>query len=335
MSAECSPVVLVEAGRLTGPSPERLAQLQDAIANAIAGGRSANTLRSYASDWARFAAWCASLGLEALPATPATVAGYVAELALPGPDRGPYAVSSITRCLAALGQYHSVAGYTSNPATDVLVRETMRGIRRQLGAAPHQKRAASTADIRAAVSAMGTSTIDVRDRAILLVGFASAMRRSELAGITVANVDQVAEGLLVRLARSKTDQESAGRRVEIVYGTSAVTCPVRAYRAWLATSGITEGPVFRQVDRHGRLLGALSGAAVAEVVKRHLARLGYAPSDLAGHSLRRGHATTAAHNGASERTIMRTTGHTSTATVRGYISDGELFSDAASSYLGL
>lgn len=100
--------------------------------------------------------------------------------------------------------------------------------------------------------------------------------------------------------------------------------PVRAYRAWvtrLERHGVTDGPLFRRVDRHGRLLGPLSAEAVAIVVKRHMGRLGYTAADLAGHSLRRGMATTAARNGASERTIMRTTGHTSTATVRGYIED--------------
>ncbi|MGH9156785.1 MAG: tyrosine-type recombinase/integrase, partial [Acidimicrobiales bacterium] len=114
------------------------------------------------------------------------------------------------------------------------------------------------------------------------------------------------------------------------------TCPVRAWRGWVAAAGVAEGPVLRPVDRHGRL-GAqrLSAQAVGMVVKRHMARLGYRSADFAGHSLRRGHATTASRNGASERTIMRTTGHTSTATLRGYVEDGELFVDPASRYLEL
>jgi len=132
----------------------------------------------------------------------------------------------------------------ANPATDALVREAMRGIRRALGVAPrHQKKAVTTADIRAAVAPLSTGMAQSRDRLILLLGFAGAMRRSELAGITLGDVEEVPEGLLVRLVRSKTDQEAAGRRVEIVYGTDATTCPVRAYRAWLGVSGITEGPI--------------------------------------------------------------------------------------------
>lgn len=316
-------------------TPERLEAIEAAIAKAVARGRAPATIRAYASDWADFSAWCAAVGVESLPANPGTVAGYVAGLAFPPGDRAALAVSSITRRLAAIGQVHSVARQP-NPATDALVREAMRGIRRTLGVAPrNQKRAVATADIRAAVSSLGDSPAELRDRLVLLLGFATAMRRSELASLRVCDIEEVPEGLLVHLDRSKTDQEAAGRRVEVVYGTDATTCPVRAYRAWLARSGVTTGPVLRQVDRHGRVLGPLSGQAIAVVVQRRMEGLGYPVSDFGGHSLRRGHATTGARNGASERTIMRTTGHTSTATLRGYIADGELFSDPASSYLGL
>jgi len=319
----------------SGPSPARLADLEARIAKAVAKGRSAATIRAYASDWSNFATWCETIGLEALPAAPATVAGYVAELAFPPDDRSPMAVSTITRRLAAIGQVHGLAHHR-NPATDTLVREAMRGIRRVLGVAPrHQKTGVTTGDVKAAVAPLGIGLTDTRDRLVLLLGFAGAMRRSELAAITPGDVEEVPEGLLVRLPRSKTDQEGAGRRVEVVYGTDSVTCPVRAYRAWLALTRITEGPILRRVDRHGRLLGPLSAQGVAIVVKAHMSRLGHPTSDFAGHSLRRGHATTASRAGASEATIMRTTGHTSTVTLRGYVEEAKLFSDPASSYLGL
>lgn len=323
------------AGTGSGPSPARLADLEARIARAVAKGRSAATIRAYASDWADFATWCEAIGLDALPAAPASVAGYVAELAFPPDDRSAMAVSTITRRLAAIGQVHGLAHHR-NPATDALVREAMQGIRRALGVAPrHQKKGITTGDITAAMAPLGAGLADARDRLILLLGYAGAMRRSELAAITPGDVEEVPEGLLVRLPRSKTDQEGAGRRVEVVYGTDSVTCPVRAYRAWLGVSGITEGPILRRVDRHGRLLGPLSPQAVAMVVKAHMGKLGHAAGDFAGHSLRRGHATTASRAGASEATIMRTTGHTSTATLRGYVEEAELFSDPASSYLGL
>ncbi len=123
--------------------------------------------------------------------------------------------------------------------------------------------------------------------------------------------------------------------MEVVYGADLATCPVRAWGAWLAASGITNGPVFRPVDRHGRLgERRLSDQSVALDVKRHMVGLGQTSGTYAGHSLRRGMATTAAKGGASERAIMRTTGHASTQTVRGYIEEGELFTDPASGYLG-
>ncbi|HTT92595.1 MAG TPA: site-specific integrase, partial [Acidimicrobiales bacterium] len=259
----------------------------------------------------------------------------VSELAFPDDDRDPAAVSTITRRLAAIGQVHSLAGH-DNPCGDALVREAMRGVRRALGVAPrHQKRAVTTEEIAAAVDQLGNRLIDRRDRALLLVGYAGGMRRAELAGLDVADVASAPEGLLLHLRRSKTDPEARGRRVEVVYGTNPATCPVRAYRAWMRAAVVSEGAAFRRVDRHGRVLDRLSPQGVAIVVKRHMGRLGHPMSDFAGHSLRRGHATTAARNGASERTIMGTTGHTSVETVRGYIDEAQLFSDPSSSYLGL
>ena len=313
---------------------ERLEALEAKVAAAVVRSRAPATLRAYRSDWKDFAVFCEQLGVDALPASPAVVAGYVAELADPPDDRSPARVSTITRRLAAIGEGHKVGGHP-NPCTDPLVRETMKGVRRSLGVAPTQKKGITTGDVKAAVAALPPGLAGHRDRLLLTLGFAGGFRRSELAGITVADVEQVAEGLLVHLDRSKTDQEGKGRRVEIVYGTDAATCPVRAWRTWLTASAITTGQVFRRIDRHDRLLGPLSPQGVALVVKRHMGRLGHTAGDFAGHSLRRGHATTAARNGASERTIMRTTGHTSTQTVRGYIEDGELFSDPASKYLGL
>ena len=316
-------------------SLERLAALEAKVARAVTRARAPATLRAYRSDLVDFGLWCRTIGLTPLPATGATVAAYIAELAEPGDDRAPAAVATITRRLAALGEGHKVAGYP-NPCTDPLVRETMKGIRRTLGVAQQQKKPVTTADIRAAVGRLPAGLQGDRDRVVLLLGFASGMRRSELAGVDVEHLEHVPDGLLVHLARSKTDQEGRGRRIEIVYGTDTHTCPVTAVRTWLAVSGLTTGPLLRPVDRHGRVLPhRLTGQGVALIVQRHMTLLGHPLGEFAGHSLRRGHATTAARNGASERTIMRTTGHTSIETVRSYIDDAELFTDPASKYLGL
>ncbi len=327
-------VAAVRASRGEVPV-ERLLDLEAKVARALRRPKLEATLRCYRSDWEDFSIWCSQLPVEALPATGNLVAACVAELAQPPDDRRPAKVSTITRRLAAIGEAHKLAGET-NPATTAIVRETMKGIRRMLGVAPTQKKALSTSDIRAAVTRLPDSLQGHRDRLILLLGFAGGMRRSEVAGLDVEHLEDHADGLLVHLPKSKTDQEQRGRRVEIVYGRHTDTCPVVAWRAWQQASGITSGPVFRPIDRHGNLRpGRLTAQSIAIVVKRHARALGQGPQQFAGHSLRRGMATQTARNGAPERIIMATTGHHSIETIRGYIDDAELFTDPASRYLDL
>lgn len=167
-------------------------------------------------------------------------------MAWPADGREPMAVATIARRLAAVAHEHRQTGVAS-PCDDPLVRETMAGIRRTLGVAPRaRKRPVSTADLRAAVHAMGDRLIDIRDRAILLVGYAGGFRRSELVGLDVADIEERPEGLVVTIRRSKRDQQQKGREVALVYGEDPETCPVRALRAWLERAGITHGPVFRR-----------------------------------------------------------------------------------------
>ena len=186
------------------------------------------------------------------------------------------------------------------------------------------------------VKGLGIDPAGCRDRALLLLGFAGALRRSELVGLDVADVTEGTDGLTVRLRRSKTDQEGAGRTVGIPYGSNPATCPVRAWRAWLEVSGVAEGAAFRPVDRHGHIGGTrLSAQAVALVLKRHAARAGLDPGEVAGHSLRAGLATSAAAAGVPERVIAEQTGHRGTAMLRRYIREGSLFRENAASAVGL
>jgi len=320
-----------------GASPERLAQLEAKIATAVRRSRSEATLTAYRSDWADFETWCDGLGLPCLPAQPGTVAAYLAELADPSDDRDPLAMSTIQRRVAAIGEAHKSAGHL-NPCADPLVKQVTKGIRRTIGVAPkHRKSGLSTADIRAIVTTLdGARLIDVRDKAILLVGFATALRRSELVALELGDVENHPEGVIVHKRRSKTDQEAAGRRIEVAYGEQIVTCPVRALRSWIDAADIEIGPIFRPVNRHSQIgLRALSDRAVANVIKKHVSRLGYDSRDFAGHSLRRGFSTEASRNGASERTIAATTHHTSTKGLQPYIEEAEEFQDPPSRYLGL
>jgi site-specific recombinase XerD len=295
----------------------------------VRASKAENTLRGYQSDWREFCAWAEVYNVCPLPATAETVASYIAETAQrlkPG---------SIQRRLNAIAEAHKAAGLEV-PTHAGLVRNTLKGIRRTLGTAPTQKAPALTEDIRRMVEATDMGLIGLRDRALLLLGFAGAFRRSELVGLDAEDCAFTKDGLTVLLRRSKTDQEGQGRKVGIPYGSCPETCPVRTVQEWIVQAGISSGPLFRSVSRHGQVQAApLAGIDVARVVKKLAERAGLDAAKYAGHSLRAGHATAAAIAGASERSIMNQTGHRSTAMVRRYIREGSLFRENSAAKLGL
>jgi integrase len=299
---------------------------QDFIHASIAPG----TRRVYRRNWADFASWCERYGLAPLPATPDAVALYVADLAA---TRKP---ATLTLRLSAISQAHQAAGYES-PTHAASVRKTMAGVRRTLGAAPVTKAPITVTDLQRITGGhLRPGIRGTRDRALLLIGFAGAFRRSELVSLNVEDVEHVPEGIVLTLKRSKTDQEGIGRRIGIPHGGHEATCPVRALDAWLALAGLRNGAIFRPIDRHGNVSDdRLSDHAVAEIVKLYAARIGRDASHFAGHSLRSGFATAAAREGAAERDIMAQTGHRSAAMVRRYIRDGSLFRRNAAAQLGL
>jgi integrase len=250
-------------------STEQAIEMAEIAADAreyLDASRAENTTRLYRTGWAQFTAWCEAHGVRPLPAGAETVACYVADLAKAAKP------ATIHARLAAISAAHRAAGYDS-PTKQEAVRLVRRGMRRTLGTAQRQVRPVTVPDLRAMLEGLGTDPGGCRDRALLLLGFAGALRRSELVGLDVADVTEGTDGLTVHLRRSKTDQEGAGRTLGIPYGSNPVTCPVRAWRVWLEVSGITEGSAFRPVDRHGHI-GAtrLSGQAVALVLKRLGAR---------------------------------------------------------------
>ena len=288
-----------------------------------------NTLRGYRADWREFCGWCEAHGVGPLPASADTVASYIAECA------GRLKVGSIQRRLNAIAEAHKAIG-VEPPTHHAIATNTMKGIRRTRGTAPAQKAPALTEDIRAMVEATDASIIGTRDRALTLLGFAGAFRRSELVGLNVEDCVFSKDGLTVTLRRSKTDQIGEGRKIGIPYGSNPETCPVRVLQSWMELAGITDGPLFRSISRHGHVQpGRLSGIDVARVVKKLAERAGLDPGKYAGHSLRAGHATSAATAGASERSIMNQTGHRSVQMVRRYIRDGNLFRENSAGKLGL
>lgn len=294
--------------------------------------KSENTLRAYRCDLADFETWCSQHGVPMLPAEPMTISLYLAALAEAGAK-----ASTIRRRLAALSQAHKLAGIDPSPTADAAVRATMAGIRRTIGTAPAQKAPTVTAELRRLLTTCDRSTAaGARDAALLVIGFAGGFRRSELVALDVEDVTATGDGLRVMVRRSKTDPEAQGREVGIPWGSHPEACPVRALTAWREFAGITAGPLFRPVDRHGNVQPVrLTPQSVALIVKRACRRAGFDPSRYAGHSLRSGLATSAAQGGAPERAIMRQTGHRSVEVLRRYIRAGTLFEENAAAYTGL
>ena len=323
------------AQRRRGSSPAR-AELLEAAQEFAQAAKSGATRRAYACDLRDFDTWCAAQGRAPLPAEPATVALYVTHLA-----RSGSAASTIQRRLAAISQVHQLAGHVPPPTQDWEVRQVVQGIRRRLGTAPAQKEAVLTATLRRLVAtcdpAPPPTRAGARDRALLLIGFGAALRRSELVALDVEDVTETDEGLRVRIRRSKTDPEGSGAEVGIVRGQHPDIDPVRALRTWRELGAITTGPLFRPITRADTVRrGRLSGQTVALIVQRTAQRAGLpAPEAFAGHSLRSGCATQAAVEGAPERAIMRQGRWRSAATVRRYIRTGDLWQENASAWLGL
>lgn len=235
--------------------------------------KAANTIRAYRSDWRHFTAWCDERSLASMPATPETVALYLTDLAGTG-----FKASTLQRRLSAISQAHQYAGQPT-PTKDAAVRAVWAGIRRAHGTAQEGKAPALVDELRAMIATLPIGLKGTRDRALLLLGFAGALRRSELVALDAADVVFVRDGLIVTLRRSKTDQDGQGRQIGIPAGVHPATDPVRAVKTWLRAADIVAGPLFRAVNRHGQLQrGRLSDKAVASVVKATAAAAGLDPT---------------------------------------------------------
>ena len=284
--------------------------------------RAERTRDAYRYQWARFEAWCEQYGFVPLPAAPGTLALYLTAWASDGGS-----VASLAQALAAIGEAHSVAGHPS-PRNAPEVREVWKGIRRRLGTAPRRRVAPVVVDeLRQLVGVLADTRIGRRDRALLTIGFAAALRRSELVALDVADLRFTLDGLEVMVRKSKTDQEGEGADVGVPFGSDPATCPVRSLRAWLEDAMIEGDAVFRSVNRHGRVGSRLSARAVARIVQRTALAAGLDPALYAGHSLRAGLATSAAKAGKRDRAIMKQGRWKSRAMVDRYVRDATLIDD--------
>jgi integrase len=289
------------------------ATLAAAVARYSAAGVATNTQRTYRSAWRSFESWCAKHGLPALPAAPLVCAAYLADCA------SRLRATSLAVHAAAIAQRHQGQGHPS-PTSSPEVAQVLRGIRRELGVAARKKTALPSRDLRTLVLGLGPTPRDLRDKALLLLGFCTGCRRSELVGLDVEDVIFRDEGMLVGLRRSKTDQDRAGRVVPVEYGVHAESCPGNALEDWLSAAAIRTGPLFRPIDRHGRIQPQrLNGRAVARILQGRARRAGLDAGNLGAHSLRSGLATAAAAAKVGEREIAERTGHKNMSVLRGYI----------------
>lgn len=282
--------------------------------------RPENTARAYAADFRSWATWCASWGGNPTDPEPGALATYVQHLA----DAGK-APSTIERALAGIRAGLLETGMTGTDARGALAlaRDLARRLRHdafEAGYRERRARAATVDHLRAMVTALDLSTLaGLRDRALLLTGFCAALRRSEAASLDWSDVAEVAEGLELRVHRSKTHTTTT---VALPFGSNPDTCPVRSLLSWRAAAteagGDPSGPVFLRIDRHGNLGraangkgsrdGRMSAQAVGHVIKRTAGAAGLDAGEFAGHSLRRGFVTEARRAGADELRIARTGG---------------------------
>lgn len=315
-------------------------QLADRLEDYARASKAANTWRGYKSVWSGFTAWCAARSLSALPASPATVAQYLVARA----DAGAK-VSTLGHALAAIASAHDLAGHRLDKA-DRALATVWAGIRRSKVSKPRQVSALVADDVRQI--ATGNRLIDLRDRAMLLLGFAAALRRSELSSLTLGHGERgfitiERQGVRVTLLRSKASQEAA---VDVVIPSGPAT---EAIERWLATAGIQEGqPLFVYINKGGRIVGGkpLTDGAVADVVKRRvielLVRRGVGreeaqrqAAEFSGHSLRVGFVTSAVDAGVQELTIANHTRHASLDMVRRYARERDAWRSSPLAKLGV
>ena len=301
-------LALLESAGATAP---RLTDALSSAAGYALAEKSENTRRAYRSDLRAFSEWCDGVAAAALPASSKTVAAYLAHLA-----DSRLTVSTIQRRAAAIAYAHKLAGFGS-PLVDESVKAVLRGIRRTLGVAPHGKAPATASVVAKMARKLPATLVGKRDRSLILLGFAAALRRSELVALTIADIERTGDGVFLHVARGKTDQEGVGATIAVP--TAGKLGVLEALDDWCTAAALTEGPVFRAIDRHGRISDhALSDDAVATIVKRAAKAARLDPTAYSGHSLRSGFVTSALASGADLFRVMDVTRHREVKTLRAY-----------------
>lgn len=307
--------------------PPQLAAEIEAARSYRARSKAANTVRAYDSDWRQFEEWCWTRDLEPMPAMPEVVATWLASLAQAG-----RADSTIGRNLAAIAWHHRQAGHVAPQHRDPrdVIADTLAGIRREQRARPTRKKSAIlAADLaRMIAAAEGSSPRAIRDRAVMALGLAAALRRSELVALQLADLELVREGLKLTIRHSKTDQEGEGQVIAVPSGK--VLKPGLRLNEWLSVRGGEAGPLFYRTDAHGVMTKeAMSDRSVARLIQRYAEKVGLDPAAVGAHSLRSGFLTEAAKAGASLPKMQEVSRQKKVEVLLGYVRDAALFENHA------
>jgi integrase len=344
-------MVLLESENHLPSHFQEMEELAELTKRVSANAKSPNTLNGYASDWEDFEMWCRQKRLQSLPAQAHIVAAYLSDRAINkwvGPsgrfskpkEKLPLKLPTLLHRVWGIKFMHKQKGFFFD-ATCKEIEKVLQSLRRNNTAKEEQKDPLLLKDIKGMIETLPGTMTGIRDKAILLVGFTTAMRRSEIASLKMEDLKFVEEGIEVNLMQSKT-----GRRSPLIpYGSNPITCPVRALKAWLAKADINDGPIFRSINKHGHInSSALTGAAIVLIVKRNdyvkskrdsaIKKGEYIPS-YAGHSLRAGFCTHAAMVGVPEHLIMIQAGHKKSDTTKKYIRIANKWTENAAIKLGL
>jgi site-specific recombinase XerD len=295
-----------------------------------------NTTTSYRYDWSMFSAFCESMSRSALPASSDTLGLYLTHVLTQGKT-----VKTARRRICAVKHYHRQAGYPS-PYSDE-VKHLLFGARRQRLEQPRQKEPLQIEHLRGIADILMTrdTPAAARDLAILVLGFVSALRRSNIVALNLEDVDFTEQGVVLTIRREKQDQEGIGRYVALPKGSDPRTCVSTRLLAWLSSrqrsrrAGMKDcGRLFTRLDR-GNLGGPMDAEAIAKIVKRSVALIGLDPALYAAHSMRSGFVTEAAERGVSDTLIASHTGHRSVHSLRFYYRKRKLWAGNAAGFLGL
>jgi site-specific recombinase XerD len=310
-------------------------QLNQSAQEVFQNLHSKNTQRSYRSDLKSFLDYLEGKGKDPRAVTSNTIINYLDSLKEEGKKHATIQrkLVSIRSLYKQYGEHQEKEEHVKgnhdfvyhNPASTDRVKDWMKGLRKTIGVAQKQKRPATKRIMNTLIHEIeGNKLIDIRNRAILAIGYAGAFRRSELSALNIEDIEKDSEGIYIIVRKGKTDQEGQGLKKFIYYGDKASHCPVRLLEAWISEAGITNGALFRQVNKSGKVGNRISDTSIYNIIKKTVGKAGFDPNEFGGHSLRAGLITELADSGVEERDIMAHSGHKSTVVMRRYIREANI-----------